>query len=141
MYLFETPKSDKKMPKKVKLAPIDDSGVRLESANRSIMSGYSKALEEQQKVQNKNSSIADKIFAPKMKYVNNILGQHLIHHNFYGSFDTFMQEMDGSVLNPDIRGIKTNAHLLKAEMFHVSPRSLLPSRFHNFNYQIFLNKI
>lgn len=111
------------MPKKkVKLAPMEESGVRLESANRSIVSGYSKALEEHERAHNQNSSIADKIFAPKMKYVNNILGQHLIHHNFHASFDTFMLEMDNSVLNPDIRGIKTNAHLLKAEMFHVNKK-------------------
>lgn len=108
--------------KKVKLAPMEDSGVRLESANRSIQSGYSKALEKHERIQSQNNSVADKIFAPKMKYVNNILGQHLIHHNFNESFNVFMQEMDNSVLNPDIRGIKSNAHMLKAEMFHVNKK-------------------
>jgi hypothetical protein len=54
-----------------------------------------------------------------MRYVNNILGQHLIHHEFNQSFSTFMNEMVNAK-NPDIRGIKTNSHLLKAEMFDVS---------------------
>jgi hypothetical protein len=53
------------------------------------MSGYSRAKEEQQKEKQDVDSIADKIFAPKMNYINTILGQHLIHHDFNNTYGTF----------------------------------------------------
>ena len=62
-------------------------------------------------------SIADKIFAPKMNYINTILGQHLIHHDFNNTYKTFQDDQENGA-NPDKRGIRANHHLIKAEMFH-----------------------
>lgn len=104
--------------KKVKINP-DLDRVAERSAQRSIMSGYSRALEEHAKEKNENDSIADKIFAPKMKYINTILGQHLIHHDFINTYKTFQDDQENGS-NPDKRGIRANHHLIKAELFHVS---------------------
>ena len=104
--------------KKVKLAPMDDNDGGI--TRRSIQSAYSRAMEEHEKTHHDGSAALTKLISPKMSYINNILGQHLIHHEFNDAFKTFMEEMKLSGHNPDSRGVKSNAHLLKAEMFHVS---------------------
>lgn len=82
------------------------------------MSGYSRALEVQQKERKDNLTASDRIFAPKISYVSNILGQHLLHHDLKNTYSTFSNEHESGT-NPNKKGSGTNHHLIKAEMLQV----------------------
>lgn len=83
------------------------------------MSGYSRALEEKHKERKDNTSASDRIFAPKISYVSNILGQHLLHHDLKNTYSTFQNEHETGT-NPNTKGSRANHHLIKAEMLQVN---------------------